>query len=81
MYARACVRTCVLCVYMYMYVRICKLYRCVNACIYYIFILFILLLIFFFKLIYLFSYTFIAYVITVYCYLTVYACVNVKMAH
>ena len=52
-----------------------------NACIYYIFILFILLLLLFFKLIDLFSYTFIAYVITVYCYLTVYACVNVKMAH
>ena len=50
MYARACVRAyvCVLCVCMYMYVRICKLYRCVNACIYYIFILFILLLKLFF---------------------------------
>ena len=42
MHVRACVRVCVLC--MYMYVRICKLYRCVNACIYNIFILFILLL-------------------------------------
>ena len=41
MHVRAYV--CVLCVCMYMYVRICKLYRCVNACIYYIFILFILL--------------------------------------
>ena len=46
MHVRAYV--CVLCVCMYMYVRICKLYRCVNACIYYIFILFILLLKFFF---------------------------------
>ena len=83
MYARACVRAyvCVLCVCVYMYVRICKLYRCVNACIYYIFILFILLFKKIVLLIYLFSYTFIAYVITVYCYLTVYACVNVKMAH
>ena len=46
LYVGTCVRAyvCVLCVCMYMYVRICKLYRCVNACIYYIFILFILLL-------------------------------------
>ena len=45
MYARACMRTCVCCacacICMYVFV---KLYRCVNACIYYIFILFILLL-------------------------------------
>ena len=48
MHVRACVRVCVVRVHVYIYVRICKLYRCVNACIYYIFILFILLLKFFF---------------------------------
>ena len=47
----------------------------------YIYIYFIYIIILKNVLIYLFSYTFIAYVITVYCYLTVYACVNVKMAH
>ena len=36
---------------------------------------------YYFFIIYLFNFHFIAHFIIVYCYLTVYACVNRKMAH